>query len=162
MTFRIALLLAVLTAMPAAAQRVSFPSFTGPSAAASRNQLVGAVCDTADCIAANKTTTNGKPDWKKAKKESVAFFVTGNVVKRGSALSLELSVFNKAGAPKAKKSYPLEKAGTLSAKNFQSALDMLAVALGRKGGGSAPPVESDTPPVEPSRPAPPPSSSSGS
>jgi hypothetical protein len=157
-----AVALALLTATSAAAQRVSFPSFTGPSAANVRNQIVGAVCDTADCIAATKTTTNGKPDWKKAKKESVAYFVTGNVAKRGSALSLELAVFSKAGAPKAKKSYPLEKAGTLSAKNLQSALDMLAVALGRKGGGSAPPVESDTPPVETARPAPAPSSSSSS
>ena len=56
MTFRSALVLAALTATTAAAQRVSFPSFTGPGAAAVRNQLFASVCDTADCVSAAKTT----------------------------------------------------------------------------------------------------------
>src|SRR4051794_25158359 len=114
MTLRTALALAVLTATSSAAQRVSFPSFTGPSAASVRNQIVGAVCDTTDCVAATKTTTSGKPDWKKAKKESVQFFVTGSVTKKGKGLNLDVFVYNKAGAPKARRSFPLEKGGTLS------------------------------------------------
>ena len=139
MTFRFcALALVVLTATPAAAQRVSFPSFTGPGAAATRNQLVSSVCDTAECISAAKTTTKGKPDWKKAKKESVHFFVTGSVVKRGKALTLDLFVFNKAGGPRAKKSFPLERGGTLSSRNLQSAMDLLSGVFGPR---KAPPPE---------------------
>lgn len=151
MTFRSALVLAVLSATPAAAQRVSFPNFTGPGAAGLRNQLVGAVCDTADCVAATRTTTSGKPDWKKAKKESVPFFVTGAVVKKGKALQLDLAVLNKAGAPKARKSFPLDKNGTLAPKSLQAAMDLLTQAFG--SGPQAPP-EKVTPPVEPTRPPP--------
>ena len=132
MTFRPALALVALVATTATAQRVSFPSFTGPGAASVRNQIVGSACDTADCVAATKTTTAGKPDWKKAKRESVQFFVTGSVVKRGKALTLDLFVFNKAGAPKAKRSFPLDKNGTLSGKNLQGAMDLMSGAFGSK------------------------------
>ncbi|MDP1823050.1 MAG: hypothetical protein Q8L48_07405 [Archangium sp.] len=149
MTFRFpALALVVLTATSAAAQRVSFPSFTGPSAATVRNQIVGTVCDTADCVAATKTTTGGKPDWKKAKKESVQFFVTGSVVKRGKALSLDLFVFNKAGAPRARKSLPMDRNGTLSPKNLQAAMDLLSGAFGSKRAPPRPPDEVKPPPDE--------------
>lgn len=152
MTFRMVLALAVLTAGSAAAQRVSFPTFTGPSAASARNQLVGSVCDTADCIASTKTTTGGKPDWKKAKKEVVAFFVTGQVVKKGKALQLDLAVLTKAGPPRARKTFPLERGGTLSPKNLQAAMDFLSGAFGTRGGAAAP--DSGTPPVEAARPPP--------
>src|SRR5688572_19926229 len=130
MTLRTALALVALTATSSAAQRVSFPSFTGPKAAAVRKQIVSSACDTAECVPATKTTTSGKPDWKKAKRESVQFFVTGSVVKKGK--SLDLFVFSKAGAPKARKSFPLEKNGTLSGKNLQAVMDLLSGAFGAK------------------------------
>ncbi len=157
-------MLVALSATTASAQRVSFPSFTGPGAAAARNQLFSSVCDTADCVSAAKTTTKGKPDWKKAKKESVQFFVTGSVVKRGKALSLDLFVFNKAGAPKARRSFPLERGSTLSSKNLQSAMDLLAGVFGpRKSPPQEPPKEEpvNKPPPkekekEPTRPPDPP------
>ena len=63
MSFRTTLAFVVLCATSAVAQRVSFPSFAGPSAAGVRNQIVGAVCDTEDCVPATKTTTGNKPDW---------------------------------------------------------------------------------------------------
>lgn len=153
MTFRTALVLVSLSASTAAAQRVSFPSFTGPSAASVRNQVVGAVCDTADCVAATKVTTSGKPDWKKAKKESVQFFVTGAVAKRGKALSLDLFVFNKAGAPKARKSFPLDKNGTLSPKNLQGVMDLLSTTFGKRAAPEpTPPMDEEKPPAkEPAR-----------
>lgn len=148
MTFRMALALAAtLTATSASAQRISIPTFSGPSAASARNQLVGTLCDTADCVAAAKTTTSNKPDWKKAKKESVQFFVTGAVVKKGKGLQLDLAVLNKAGPPKAKKSFPLEKSGTLAPKNLQAVMDLLTGAFG--GGRGAEPT-----PAEPVKPAP--------
>lgn len=152
MTFRPALALAALVATTATAQRVSFPSFTGPAAAGVRNQIVGTACDTVDCVAATKTTTAGKPDWKKAKKESVQFFVTGSVVKRGKALSLDLFVFNKAGAPKAKRNFPLDKNGTLSGKNLQGVMDLMSGAFGSKR--APPPPEETPPPPEETRPPP--------
>ncbi len=153
MTFRTAVMLVAFSASTAAAQRVSFPSFTGPGAPSVRNQVVGSVCDTADCVAATKVTTSGKPDWKKAKKESVQFFVTGAVAKRGKALTLELFVFNKAGAPKARKSFPLDKNGTLSPKSLQSVMDLLGTTFGQRGAPEpTPPIDEDKPPAkEPTR-----------
>lgn len=146
MTLRSALALVALTATSSAAQRVSFPSFTGPGAATVRNQLVSTACDTAECVPATKTTTSGKPDWKKAKKESVEFFVTGSVVKKGKKVSLDLFVFNKAGAPKARKNFPLEKNGSLSAKNLQAAMDLMSGAFGAKR--AAPPPDPVKPPPD--------------
>lgn len=145
MTFRFAAAALWLIASSAFAQRVSFPSFTGPNAAGVRNQIVGAVCDTADCVNATKTTTGGKPDWKKAKKESVAFFVTGNVVKKGKALSLDLQVFNKAGPAKARKTFALDKNGTLPAKGLQGAMELLSGTFGK---GAAPAPVEPTPEVK--------------
>lgn len=156
---RLASMLVVLIATSAAAQRVSFPSFTGPSAASVRNQIVGSVCDTTDCVAATKTTTSGKPDWKKAKKESVQFFVTGSVTRRGKALTLDVFVFNKAGAPKARKSFPVEKNGSLSPKNLQGVMNLLNGAFGAKKAApaeTAPPPDEETPPVKETRPTRPP------
>lgn len=147
MTFRTALILVALSASTAAAQRVSFPSFTGPSAANVRNQVVGAVCDTTDCVAATRVTTSGKPDWKKARKESVQFFVTGSVAKRGKALTLDVFVFNKAGAPRARKSFPLDKNGTLSPKNLQGVMDLLGNTFGKRGAPeTTPPIDEEKPP----------------
>lgn len=154
MPFRSAAVLAVVfSASTALAQRVTVADFSGPGAAAVRNQLVGAVCDTADCVATGKTTTKGKPDWKKARKESVKFFIAGTVVKKGKHLSLDLQVLAKAGAPKARKRFPLEKNGTLAPKNLQGAMDLLVFAFGKDEAAPAP--EPATPPLEPARPPPP-------
>ncbi len=151
MTFRLAVVLLGMTATSAAAQRVSFPNFTGPGANAVRNQLVGAVCDTADCVSATRTTTGGNPDWKKAKKESVAFFVAGKVVKKGKVLSLDLQVLNKVGPAKAKKTFVLDKNGTLPAKGLQGAMELLTSAF---GSNKVPEPAEPTPAVAPTKQAP--------
>lgn len=141
---------ASLAATPALAERISFADFSGPGASAVRNQLVTAVCDTADCIAASKTTTRGKPDWKKAKKAAVSFIVTGAVVKKGKGKALDLQVLDKAGPAKARRTFTLEKSGTLSAKNLQAAIEVMQGAFG--GGEAPPPVR--PPPPEPKKPEP--------
>ncbi|MFT3706864.1 MAG: hypothetical protein QM817_04275 [Archangium sp.] len=151
MTFRALVLLVVLVASQAFAQRVSFPNFAGPGAATVRNQLVGAVCDNADCVAATKTTTGNKPDWKKAKKESVAFFVTGTVVKKGKNLSLNLQVLNKAGPPRASKTFALDKSGQLPAKTLQQAIDLMS---GVFGSAKKEPPPDNTPPPDTAKPPP--------
>ncbi|PZR11472.1 MAG: hypothetical protein DI536_17760 [Archangium gephyra] len=143
MTFRLALALVVVSSSFASAQRVSFPPFTGKNGAAVRNQLISTVCDTLDCVPATQTTTKNKPDWKKAKKAQVQSFITGTVTKKG----LELSVFNKAGKPSSKKTFPLDKAGTLSAKNLQSAMEMLGVTLDTASPEPTPPIEPAAKPV---------------
>lgn len=142
--------LVTLGAAPALAERISFTDFAGPGAAGVRNQLVTAVCDTADCIAPGKTTTKGKPDWKKAKKAQVGFIITGAVAKK--AKSVELQVFEPAGR-KARKSWPLERNGTLSAKNLQAAIDFMQGAFGTsQPTPPVPPPPSTKPPPEPSPP----------
>lgn len=151
MRFRLLGLVALISS-GAFAQRISIPNFAGPGAGTVRNQLVGAVCDTADCVAATKTTTGNKPDWKKAKKESVLFFVTGTVTKRGKALSLDLQVLNKAGPAKAKKTFPLDKNGTLAAKNLQQAMDLLSGAF---ASGKTTEPEPEPEPVKPTETTPP-------
>jgi hypothetical protein len=143
----VAVIASLLCASPALAQRISVPNFTGPNAATVRTQLVGSLCDSADCITPVKTTTGNRPDWKKAKKEVVKFFVTGKVVKKGSTHVLELAVLNKAGPPKAKRSFTLEKNVTLSAGALAAAMEFLTKALG----GKAPPPEPAPAPEEPAR-----------
>lgn len=150
------LVIAALAASPALAQRLSFPDFTGPGAAAVRTQLVGQLCESADCLAAVKVTTKGKPDLKKAKRESLQYFVTGAVVKKGKGRSLELAVLAvaKGNAPRLKKSFPLE-AGQLSAKSLRAALDLLSSTMGQAEPSEpkpAPPPPTPDPvpqPVEP-------------
>ncbi|MDX2013357.1 MAG: hypothetical protein SFW67_24385 [Myxococcaceae bacterium] len=154
---RALLCVALLAAAPALAQRIGVVTFTGPNAATVRNQLVTAVCDTADCVNSAKVTTGNKPDWKKAKKEAVQFFVTGAVVKKGKALSLTLEVLNKPGAPKLRKSFPLGADG-LAAKTLQQAIDALKGAFGGAAStvepeDTTPPVKAEPAPAEP-RPAP--------
>ncbi|MFO0598567.1 MAG: hypothetical protein U0228_24890 [Myxococcaceae bacterium] len=146
-------LFTTLSSTAAFAQRVSFPNFAGPGAGTVRNQLVGAVCDTADCVAATRTTTGGKPDWKKAKKEAVPFFVTGTVLKKGKALSLDLQVLNKAGPPVKRKTFALDKNGTLPAKGLQQAIELMKSAF---GAGPATTTPTENTPTEPEKTTPPP------
>lgn len=144
-------------ASPALAERISFADFSGAGASAVRNQLVSAVCDTADCVAAAKTTTRGRPDWKKAKKAAVNFVITGSVGKKRKSKTFELQVFDSSGASKARRSFPLEKNGTLSAKNLQAAIELMQGAF---GGGKPEPTPVKPPPEptpakpEPARPEP--------
>lgn len=130
----------LLAAAPAAAQRIGVVPFAGPNAAAVRNQLVTAICDTADCVASAKVTTGNKPDWKKAKKEALQFFVLGTVVKKGKASSLTLEVLAKPGAPKLKRAFPLAADG-LSAKSLQQAIDALKTAFAGAAAPEPAPVE---------------------
>lgn len=141
----------LLSTAPAFAQRIGVVPFTGPNAAAVRNQLVTALCDGADCVNTAKITTANKPDWKKAKKEAVQAFVKGTVAKKGKAQVLTLEVLTKAGPPKVKKTFPLE-GSELGAKNLQLAVEAVRSALT----GTAPPTPAEpvTTTVKPVDPAP--------
>lgn len=130
-------------ASPALAERISFADFSGAGASAVRNQLVTAVCDTADCVASAKTTTRGRPDWKKAKKAAVNFVITGSVGKKRKSKTFDLQVFDSSGASKARRSFALEKNGTLSAKNLQAAIELMQGAF---GGGKPEPTPVKPPP----------------
>jgi hypothetical protein len=141
-------LLVGVVAADAQAQRVSILPFTGPNGVAVRNQLVTAVCDTAECVTPTKVTTGVKPDWKKAKKEAVAFIVQGTVGKK----TLDLVVSNATGV-KTKKTYPLQADG-LAAKTLASALEQLKSSF--DAGGAAADPGPATPPVEPKKTPPPP------
>lgn len=148
-----ALVLLMVAGAPAGAQRITFPVFTGPGAAAVRNQLVSAVCDTAECVASARATTRGRPDWKKARKESVKFFVTGTVLKKKKALQLDLAVLSKTGPSRVRRSFPLERNGTLSPKHLESAVELLTNSWGDR---PASPQEAVAParPAEPVQPPP--------
>jgi hypothetical protein len=164
---RALLCVALVAAAPAFAQRIGIVTFTGPNAATVRNQLVTAVCDTADCVNSAKVTTGNKPDWKKAKKEAVQFFVTGAIAKKGKALTLTLEVLAKPGAPKLKKAFPLGADG-LAAKTLQQAMEALKGAFGQADTRAEPtettpavkpeptPVESKPTPAATTTPPPPP------
>ncbi|MER2562663.1 MAG: hypothetical protein ABTQ32_18195 [Myxococcaceae bacterium] len=141
---RALLCVALVAAAPAFAQRIGVVPFSGPNATAVRNQLVTAICDTADCVNTAKVTTGNKPDWKKAKKEALQFFVTGAIAKKGKASSLTLEVLSKPGAPKMKKAFPLDADG-LSAKNLQLAIDALKGAFA--GAATPEPAPVDTTPA---------------
>lgn len=141
-----------LMAAEAAAQRLTILPFTGPASNASRNQLVTAICDTADCVPASRVTAGKKPDWKKMKKEAVAVLVQGTVSKRGKAMALDLAVLDRPGAPRAAKKLPLQADGTLSARNLSAAIEVV-----RAGAGSGKKAEPEPEPEpEPKKAEPPP------
>ncbi|MDP3505445.1 MAG: hypothetical protein Q8S33_34210 [Myxococcales bacterium] len=137
---RALLWVALLASAPALAQRIGVVPFGGPNGAVVRNQLISAVCDTADCVNTAKVTTGNKPDWKKAKKEALQFFVTGTIVKKGKAQTLTLEVLSKPGAPKLKKTFPVAADG-LAARTLQSAIDALKGAFGSAQAPDPAPVE---------------------
>ncbi len=145
----------LLAASPALAQRICVVPFTGPGAPAVRNQVVAGLCDTSDCIAPAKVTAGNKPDWKKAKKESVTYFVVGTIAKKGKATQATLQVMTKPGAPKFSKVYALD-GGELSAKTLASALDGLKSAMGVVSSTPAPERPTPTPTPEPTVSSPPP------
>lgn len=130
----------LLLSTHALAQRIGVVPFTGPNAAAVRNQLVTALCDGADCVNTAKVTTANKPDWKKAKKEALQGFVKGTIAKKGKALVLTLEVLTKAGPPAVKKTFPLE-GNALSDKNVQAAVEAVRSSVA----GAAAPVEPPPP-----------------
>lgn len=151
---RALLWVALLASAPALAQRIGVVPFGGPNGTVVRNQLISAVCDTADCVNTGKVTTANKPDWKKAKKEALQFFVTGTIVKKGKAQTLTLEVLSKPGAPKMKKTFPVAADG-LAAKTLQSAIDALKGAFGSAQTPDPAPVEPSpavkTTPTEPTK-----------
>ena len=118
------LLLAAL-ALPAAAQtKISVVAFEGPGGPNARNQIVAAVCELAECVPQAKVSAGGKPDWKKARKFGVKYFVDGKVVKKGKNLILELQVLNKPGKPKYKNTWKMtgNELGVLQLGQVQNAL----------------------------------------
>ena len=136
---RVLVLGLLVGAFEASAQRISLPDFSGRGAGAVRTQLVNQLCDTADCVAATKVTTGGKPDMKKAKRELLQYFVTGTVskAKKGKGTALEVSVVAVKGTAKVKRVFPLEKNGTLSSRNLQGAVDMIRGVVGTAEPASA-------------------------
>lgn len=119
-----------LLAGSAWAQQLTVLPFTGPTANASRNQLVTALCDAADCVPSSKVVAGKKPDWKKVKKAGLAAVLQGTVVKKGRALTLTLAVLTRAGPPRASKKLPLQADGTLSAKDLSAAIDVVRGVVG--------------------------------
>lgn len=148
---RALLWVAIFSAGPAFAQRIAIAPFSGPNGSNVRNQLVSAVCDTADCVNTAKVTAGTKPDWKKAKKEAVQFFVTGAVAKKGKAQTLTLEVLAGPGKSKLKKAFPVGSDG-LAAKTLQQAIDSLKGAFGgaaaAKPDPEPEPVATTPPPTE--------------
>lgn len=122
-------LLLALAAPALAQQKISVVPFEGPGAATARNQIVAALCDQAECVPQAKVSARGKPDWKKAKKLGVKFFVDGKLTKKGKKATLELQVFSKPGKPKFKKAWPL-KGPELSATQLSQAIAVLSKAMG--------------------------------
>jgi hypothetical protein len=143
---------ALLFTVPAYAERIAIANFAGPGADVVRNQVTQALCEDADCVNANKVMKGAKPDWKKAKKERVAFIVTGKVVAKGKKRTLEVQVLSKPGAPKLKKSYPLD-GNTLAKKTLASATTALTQAMGGGGKSKPEPVAEATPEREEPKPS---------
>jgi hypothetical protein len=111
---RIALAAGLLFLAPGAfAEKIAVLNFTGPDAASVRAQVTDALCGQATCVEPKKVSKGPKPDWAKAKKEKIEFFVTGTVKGKGAKRTLELQVLNKAGPAKLKKSVPLAKLDSL-------------------------------------------------
>ncbi|MHB8872453.1 MAG: hypothetical protein ACYC8T_02085 [Myxococcaceae bacterium] len=130
----------------AAAPRIAVLPFSGPGANAARNQVVGALCESATCVPSAKVSSGPKPDWKKLKKEKVEYVVTGTVAKaRNKKLSLELQVVKAPGKAKLKKSFPLDKKSKLSSV----ALDSASGAVLKTMGVSAAAKEPEPPPERP-------------
>jgi hypothetical protein len=134
----------VLFAVPAAsAERICVVPFTGPGGPSVRNQLISTLCDAADCVAPAKAVTANKPDWKKAKQQSISYFVTGFIAKKGKASTLTLQVLQKSGGkPRFAKSFALEN-GELSTHTVAAATSALRDAFAAQTGDPAP----DKPPA---------------
>ena len=152
----------LLAGFEASAQRISLPDFSGRGAGAVRTQLVNQLCDSADCVAATKVTSGGKPDMKKAKRELLEYFITGAVTKKGKKSSLDVSVVPVKGGAKVKRSFPLERGGTLSGRNLQSALDLIHGVIGTGETSRPSPTPEPEPSLTPSTPSSSASSSSSS
>ena len=151
----------LLAAAESSAQRISLPDFSGRGAGAVHTQLVNQLCEGADCVAATKVTMGGKPDMKKAKRELLQFFITGTVSKarKGKGNQVEITVVSvKSGGTKAKRAFPLDKNGTLAARNLDAAVELVRGAIGTAGFGpqpaQEPEAEAETEPEPSSTPAP--------
>lgn len=126
----------------ALAEKISVAPFKGPGADVVRTQISSGLCDSgaATCVPPAKVTKAGKPDWAKAKKEKIDWFVTGTVKAKGAKHTLELQVMGKPGAPKLKKSFAFT--GTeLPDKTLEQALGALTKAMGLEAPAPAEPKE---------------------
>lgn len=123
-------LLLLCTLLPvvafAATPKISIIPFAGPKSGAARDELVGALCDQAECVPQTKVAKGNKPDWAKAKKLKLTHVITGRVVGK----KIEVTVFNAAKKPKLKKAYPITAAGKFSGSALESAVADVSKALG--------------------------------
>lgn len=148
-------LLVLLAALPAfAGQRISVTAFSGPGAATPRNQLLEALCGDFDCAPPATVTTKNKPDWKKASREQVDFFLVGKTSKVKKKVFLELTLWSKPKKPAFKKKYELS-GPRLAAKTLSQATKDLRKILGKADREPVaealpppPPVEEETKPTE--------------
>src|SRR5437762_6139064 len=85
--------LALLASSALGADKLAVADFKGPNGDAVRRQIVNGVCEAITCVAEDKATREGKPDWKKAKKNHVDFIITGSVKAHGGKHTLELQLF---------------------------------------------------------------------
>jgi hypothetical protein len=111
------------------AERLAVTAFSGPGAAAVRAQLTAAACEAAECVDEAKVTSRGAPDWKKARQAAVRLLITGAVSAQGKGRTLDLQVLDGPGPARARRTYPVERSGTLSASNLEDALVLVRGAL---------------------------------
>ncbi len=131
--------------------RIAVLPFPGPQGGMSRGQLLEELCATADCVAPEKVTTAGRPDWRKAKKERVNVFVVGKATKVKAKRTLDLKVLKGAGAPKFHKVYVLDAKGRLDARTLPLASAAIAKVSGASAPGAVPvpPVQAPDPEAPP-------------
>jgi hypothetical protein len=118
-----------LLAPTAFAERICVTPFKGTGAEQVRSAFTDALCVTNACVDPKKVTKGGKPDFAKGKKEKVDYFVTGNIKSKGGKHTLELTVTNKPGAAKLKKTFTYSGTG-IPDKTLEQALQVLSKAMG--------------------------------
>ncbi len=122
--------LLLVGATPTLGQRLAIVPFSGSTGAAVRNQLIAGLCADTDCVNPAKVTTGDKPDWKKAKKEALQFFITGTIVRKGKASTLTVEVASRPGPPRLKRAWSLTD-DTLAPATLQQVLAAVQQVLAR-------------------------------
>jgi hypothetical protein len=153
------LLSALVLPGAALAQRISVLDFRGPGGAAVRASLVPRLCDTADCVAANKVVSAGKPDGKKARRELLQYLVQGVVTRaRGKVpASVDLTVLaveRGVLAVKTHRAFALDARGKLAPRTLPGAVEFLKASFVEAPvelpkAAPPPPLASPTPQPEP-------------
>ncbi|MGQ0504158.1 MAG: hypothetical protein ACT4TC_02470 [Myxococcaceae bacterium] len=120
------------------ASKLSVLPFKGPKATTPRAQIYFPLCEEAECVAVDKASAHGKPDFVKAKKNRIEGLLIGTVVKTGRKMTLDLKLLGVKGQTLYKKSYPLLPNGKLTPKQVSQAKDSILTSLsGGEGGGAA-------------------------